>query len=114
MWVGIRVQFHVFLILWSPEKSAVQPGSWTCNWVSPWGAALTLGALMGTGLLCLTKALAGHWSGGGQTGQGAWHAAGLLSSRMAAWLHCRRQKCSNTWEESTHKYEQPKCLRWVS
>lgn len=61
--------------------------------------------------LHLTKALAGHWSGGGKTGQSAWHAAGLPSSRV---LHCQRQKCSNTLPESTHKYEQPECLRWVS
>lgn len=84
MWVGIRVQFHVFLILWCSEKSPARWGSWTCHWVSPWGVVHSLSALMGSGWLCLTKALAGHWSGGGKTGQSAWHAAGLPSSRTAA------------------------------
>lgn len=69
VWVGIRVQFHVFLILWCSEKSPARRGSWTCHWVSPWGVVHSLSALMGSGWLCLTKALAGHWSGGGKTGQ---------------------------------------------
>lgn len=50
----------------------------------PGGVVHSLSALMGSGWLCLTKALAGHWSGGGKTGQSAWHAAGLPSSRIAA------------------------------
>lgn len=39
---------------------------------------------------------------------------GCLACCWLRWPHCQRQKCGNTPEESTCKYEEPKYLRWVS
>lgn len=118
MWVGIRVQFHVFLILWCPEKSAAQWGSWTFHWVSLWGASRILDALMGTDWLTesdksISWTLKWRWEDWSKCMACSWPAQ-LTDACVAALPKATLGKCSNTREESTHKYERPKCLRWVS
>lgn len=97
-----------------PCKLLGRQGSWTCRRVCPRGVASSLGALTGAGGLQQLAAGVGMENGVERLVKVHGARLGWPARCPMRWPPCQSQKFSNTRAESTCKYEQPECLRWVS